>query len=246
MTDADVAGVDRAEFTTKSTLPTPTPTPTATGTATPTPTATATATATPTPTPTPSTGSITGVVSDASTGSPISGATVALDGPTNTTTTNASGAYAFTGVSVASHTVVAAKTGYTQNTASVTASDFVAVGGQLVATADIALEPTTPVTCDVATSIQTSPSGETTIVKGEGETITVAVLGADNCAVAGATVKASSANTSVVTVSPKSATTNASGLVQFTVTGKKKGSAKVSFKEGTAGLKAKVKVTVTK
>jgi len=117
----------------------------------------------------------------------------------------------------------------------------------LVATADIALTPTAPpVTCDVATSIQTSPSGEITIVKGEGDTITVAVLGADNCAVAGATVKASSNDTSKVTVDPKKTTTNAQGLAQFTVTGKKKGSAKVKFKESTAGLKAKVKVTVTK
>ena len=105
---------------------------------------------------------------------------------------------------------------------------------------------TAPVTCDVATSIQTSPSGEMTIVKGAEDTITVAVRGANNCAVSGDKVRASSNDTSKVKVSPSSATTNASGLATFTVKGKKKGSAKVTFKERTANLKAKVKVTVTK
>ena len=208
---------------------------------------TPTPTATPTPTPTPAeTGNITGQVTDADTGSPIAGAAVVLDVPTNNTTTNASGVYAFTGVSVASHTVASVATGYTQNTASVSASDFVSVGGQLVATADIELTATAPVTCDVATSIQTSPSGEMTIVKGTEDTITVAVRGDNNCAVSGVKVKASSNDTSKVKVSPSSATTNANGLATFTVKGKKKGSAKVTFKESTANLKAKVKVTVTK
>jgi hypothetical protein len=64
--------------------------------------------------------------------------------------------------------------------------------------------------------------------------------------VVGDTVKATSNNTGIATVSPSKAKTDASGQATFTITGNKKGSAKVTFKEKTANLKTKTTVTVTK
>ena len=215
-----------------------------TATSTATPTATVTATATPT-----QTGSITGTVTDADTGNPIAGATVAYgEGtspqdfvPIDQTTTGADGTYEFADVDAGSYLVAATATGYQPNATTATV-----VGGQ-TATANIALTSSatpTPVACDVATAI--SAPSTATVTKGDSTTVSITVTGANGCAVANDTVKATSNNTSIATVSPSKAKTDANGQATFTITGNKKGSAKVVFKEASAGLKAKTKVTVTK
>ena len=72
------------------------------------------------------------------------------------------------------------------------------------------------------------------------------VTGEDGCAVVGDKVKATSNNTSIATVSPSKVKTDANGQATFTITGNKKGSAKVKFRESTANLKTKVSVKVVK
>ena len=83
-------------------------------------------------------------------------------------------------------------------------------------------------------------------MKGDSTTVTVTVTGEDGCRVANDTVKATSNNTGIATVSPSKATTDANGQATFTITGNAKGSAKVTFKERTAELKTKTTVDVTK
>jgi len=100
----------------------------------------------------------------------------------------------------------------------------------------------TPVSCDVATAISAPTS--VTVVKGNSTTVTITVTGADGCMVANDKVKATSNNTSIATVSPSKATTDANGQATFTITGNKKGSAKITFKEKTANLKTKTTVNV--
>jgi M6 family metalloprotease-like protein len=103
----------------------------------------------------------------------------------------------------------------------------------------------TPVSCDVATAITSSPSA-VTVTKGDSTEVSVTVTGADGCAVVDDKVKATTNDTSIATVSPSKLKTNANGQATFTITGKKKGSAKVTFKEKTANLKTKVSVKVVK
>ncbi|MDO8094804.1 MAG: Ig-like domain-containing domain, partial [Candidatus Brocadiales bacterium] len=82
--------------------------------------------------------------------------------------------------------------------------------------------------------------------KGNSTEVTVTVTGENGCAVVNDKVKASSNDTSIATVSPSKAKTNANGQATFTITGNKKGSAKVTFKETTANLKTKTTVNVIK
>ena len=63
----------------------------------------------------PTTGSIAGTVTDASTSSPIAGATVAINGGASTTT-SASGAYTLSNLAPASYSLTASKTGYVSAT----------------------------------------------------------------------------------------------------------------------------------
>ncbi|MBI2489924.1 MAG: carboxypeptidase regulatory-like domain-containing protein [Planctomycetes bacterium] len=192
------------------------------------------------------TGNITGTVTDADTGSPIAGATVAYGEGTSPqdfvpiyqTTTGADGTYEFAGVDAGSYLVAAQATGYQPNAITVTV-----VGGETT-TANIALT-SSATSCDVATAITSSPS-TVTVAKGDSTEVTVMVTGEDGCAVVGDKVKATSNNTSIATVSPSKATTDANGQVTFTITGNKKGSAKVTFKETTANLKTKTMINVTK
>src|SRR5206468_1997670 len=59
----------------------------------------------------PTTGSISGLVTDASTSAPISGATVSISGGTPTTT-DGTGAYSFSGLAPATYSLTASKAGY--------------------------------------------------------------------------------------------------------------------------------------
>ena len=81
-------------------------------------------------------GSITGLVVDATTAAAISGATVTLSGAgSGSTTSNASGNYTFTSLANGGYTVTVAKTGYVSDSKQVTVSSSTAV------TANFALSP---------------------------------------------------------------------------------------------------------
>jgi hypothetical protein len=60
------------------------------------------------------------------------------------------------------------------------------------------------------------------------------------------TLQTSFSDSSIATVSPSKAKTDANGQATFTITGNKNGSAKVKFTEKTATLKTKTTVDVTK
>ncbi|HHT9106839.1 MAG TPA: RCC1 domain-containing protein [Candidatus Wujingus californicus] len=106
----------------------------------------------------------------------------------------------------------------------------------------------TPVSCDTATAIEASPT-ELTLQKKERDEITVTVTGDGGCPVEGDKVKAVVDENSkeVIKVSPKKQKTDANGQAVFTIkAGNETGNAKVTFKERTANLEAKVEVTVVK
>ncbi len=212
--------------------------------------------------PPPPPGNIAGVVTDAVTGAPIANATVVLGTLTpppdagdiiSTTKTNAQGGYAFQAVPVGSYGVAADATGYARSPADNIEAPVTVVSGETTR-ADFALLPIgatptptptpTPVTCDVAAAIDAPAS--VALVKGESTEVTVTVTGEDGCAVVGDKVKATSKDTGIATVSPSKVTTDANGQATFTITGTGKGSAKITFKESTADLKAKTTVDVTK
>ena len=153
-------------------------------------------------------------------------------------------------VPVGEYTLTASATGYEPSLRDVT------VESGETTTANFALEPVTtptitpivtatPELCDVATAI-TSSSSTVTVAKGNSTTVTVTVTGANGCAVVDDTVKASVNNSSIATVTPSKVKTDANGQATFTITGNKKGSAKVTFKDKTANLKTKTEVNVTK
>jgi len=73
---------------------------------------------TPTPTPPPSTGSISGIVTEKGTGTPLSGVTITVDG-TTTLTTGSDGSYTITNLSPGFHTLKFEKVGYKTATANV-------------------------------------------------------------------------------------------------------------------------------
>ncbi|HEX9562482.1 MAG TPA: carboxypeptidase regulatory-like domain-containing protein [Gemmatimonadaceae bacterium] len=84
---------------------------------------------------TPQGGSIAGVVTDATTGAPVSGASVSTQPPTSSVSTNAQGAYTISGAASGTYTVNASRSGYAPNSVQVTV-----MAGQ-TATAGIALTP---------------------------------------------------------------------------------------------------------
>lgn len=84
---------------------------------------------------TPQGGSIAGIVTDASNGQPIAGASVTTQPPTSSVTTNAQGGYSIPGIPGGTYTVTATRSGYASNSATV----GVTVGG--TATANLALVP---------------------------------------------------------------------------------------------------------
>jgi len=105
----------------------------------------------------------------------------------------------------------------------------------------------TPLGCQ-AVSIEAS-SNRLTLSKKASDEVTVTVTGDNGCPVQGDTVTASvnSTGKNVISVSPISATTDASGEATFTITAKNKtGNATVTFKEGNSNLRTKVKVKVVK
>jgi len=81
------------------------------------------------------TGTISGTVTDASTGNPISGASVSTNPTTLLVTTDAQGRFSISNVTPGSYTVSASASGYIAGSASVTVT-----GGQ-TATANLALQP---------------------------------------------------------------------------------------------------------
>lgn len=63
-------------------------------------------------------GNISGIIRDAATGQPVSGATVALTGSAKVTTSNAEGAFLFTGIPIGPHDIRITFVGYNQTTVS--------------------------------------------------------------------------------------------------------------------------------
>lgn len=101
----------------------------------------------------------------------------------------------------------------------------------------------------VTATTASAPPDELEIAKGDTEDVVITVTDDNGCPAAGVKVKkrVSSANNKKVSVSPLSATTDASGLVAFTIKAKKnKGYATVKFKVDGVKVKPKVKVALTK
>ena len=204
------------------------PTPSPTATVTPT----ATVVASPTAIPTPSGGVITGSVVDALTTLPIVGATVSTDTGGYSETTDATGFYQIVNVAAGGYLVTASATGYDSSSQPVT------VGEGAVVAANFALAPTPPTTptpivtptptpC-VVESITVSPTS-LKLKKKKSKTVTVTV----GCPDETVTATTTKAGRKVITITPASRTTDASGVAKFKIKAKTKaGNAKVTFKAG--------------
>jgi len=224
---------------------TPTPTP---GPATPTPTpgpATPTPTPTPTPGPTPTTGAIQVTVISSAVGQPIAGATVTVD-TGETGTTGADGTLVIPDVTAGDHTVTASATGFESSSQTVT----VTAGGVATVTFDLVLSGATPTptvtptpVCDAPEAISVSPTSLSLKRKKSGD-VTVTVT-CDDEGLEGQDVTATinAAGKKRISITPKRATTDASGAATFTITAKKKtGRARVTFKAGSVKKSMTVKV----
>jgi len=217
------------------------PTPSPTATVTPT----ATVVASPTAIPTPSGGVITGSVVDALTTLPIVGATVSTDTGGYSETTDATGFYQIVNVAAGGYLVTASATGYDSSSQPVTVGEGAVVAANFALAPTITTTPTptgspvlTPTpTCEPA-SVSVHPAS-LKLKKKKSKTVTVTVSG-DTCSVvAGETVtaKINTAGRKVITITPASRITDASGEAKFKIKAKKKaGNAKVTF---TAGGKKK-------
>lgn len=243
--NSDVAGIDRAEFTTVSTLPTPAPTAT--------PTTTATPVVSPTPTPGVTTGSVEGQVTDADTEAAIQGATVThLINPALTATTDAAGFYSISNVPAGDNPFSASATGYVQavKAVTVTAGETAPLDFELSAVVVSTPTPTatpTPECPDEVEATTASVDPDTlTLAKGDSEDVIVLVTGDNECPAQGVKVKRklTSANKKKIKVTPASAKTDENGEATFTVKAKKnKGKANVKF--GVKGVKVTPKVNVS-
>ena len=242
VTNSDVAGVDRAEFTTTSTLPTPTPTPTPG--ASPTATPVTTPTATPVTTPTPTTGTIQVSVISSALGQPVQGAAVSVDAA-SVGVTGTDGSLVISNVTAGDHTVAVTATGFESASQAVT----VTAGGVATATFDLVpagaptVTPTPTEICEPE-AVSVSPTSLKLKRKKSG-TVTVTVTGDAGCLVDGETVTATinSAGKKRISVSPTSDSTDEDGQATFTITAKNKtGNARVTFKAGDAKKSMTVKV----
>jgi hypothetical protein len=104
------------------------------------------------------TGSITGKVTNASSGALLSGATVSWSG--GSTTTNTSGVYTLTNVTAGTQKVTASKSGYLSRTLSVN------VTGGATATLNIAIATAGKITAKVLSPSGAVVSGATVTIKG--------------------------------------------------------------------------------
>ena len=242
VTNSDVAGVDRAEFTTTSTLPTPTPTPTPG--ASPTATPVTTPTATPVTTPTPTTGTIQVSVISSALGQPVQGAAVSVDAA-SVGVTGTDGSLVISNVTAGDHTVAVTATGFESASQAVT----VTAGGVATATFDLVpagaptVTPTPTEICEPE-AVSVSPTSLKLKRKKSGD-VTVTVTGANDCAVEGVSVTATinAAGKKRISISPTSESTDASGEATFTIKAKKKtGNARVTFKAGAVKKSMTVKV----
>jgi hypothetical protein len=102
----------------------------------------------------------------------------------------------------------------------------------------------TPTVCE-AELVSVSPS-TLSLKRKKSSTVTVTVTGYDGCAVEGETITATinAAGKKRISVSPTSASTDESGQASFTVTAKKAGNARITFKAG--GVKKSMTVKVRK
>ncbi len=124
----------------------------------------------------PTTGTIQGTVTDASTGSPLAGATVSVTGAaTLSATTGANGTYAFPNVPPGGVTLSASKAGYT----TATATGIVVAGGVLVFSPALSPAPTTGTLIGTVVDAVTNTSlaGAKIEVQGTGLSATTDVTG---------------------------------------------------------------------
>ncbi len=194
-------------------------------------------TSTPTPSPTPKTATLAVAVSDTD-GNVVVGATVTVDG--QTATTGANGSATFSNLATGDYTVTVSLTGY--DTATVDVTVVAPVTRQAV---KLSLT-----TCPDEVAATTASVDQVSLIlaKGSSYDVTITVTDDDDCPAQGVKVKrrVSSANNKKVSVSPTSATTDASGQVAFTIKAKKnKGNANVKFNVSGVKDKPKVKATLT-
>jgi len=99
----------------------------------------------------------------------------------------------------------------------------------------------TPSSCEAETIA--ASSSEIELQSGETEELTISVKGDNDCQAEGETVKAKvKKGKKSIMVSPKSEITDDEGNAAFTISAKKKGNAKITFKA--EGLKSKIKIKV--
>lgn len=188
----------------------------------------------------PDTGHITGRVTNAVDGTGINGAEISSGETVLTTTTtvnSVTGVYALPDLSVGDYTLTASATGFES------LSQIVTVIENETTIANFRLQPET---CEVATTIEVSPT-ELTLKKRQSNEVTVTVTGEDGCPVEGDTVKArvDKNGKKLIKVSPKKQKTDANGQAVFTIKAKNKtGIATVTFKD--AALSTTVTVSVVK
>lgn len=188
----------------------------------------------------PDTGHITGRVTNAVDGTGINGTEISSGETVLTTTTtvnSVTGVYALPDLSVGDYTLTASATGFES------LSQIVTVIENETTISNFRLQPET---CEVATTIEVSPT-ELTLKKRLSNEVTVTVTGEDGCPVERDTVKArvDKNGKKLIKVSPKKQKTDANGQAVFTIKAKNKtGIATVTFKD--AALSTTVTVSVVK
>jgi hypothetical protein len=225
-------------------IPTPTPSPTGSPGPSPTPGPSPIPTVTP-----PSGGVITGSVVDALTTLPIVGATISTDPVTETATTGPDGNYTILNVPAGDYTVTASATGYESSSLPVEGAVVTVVEGA-VSPANFALVPALPTTptpivtptptptpC-VVESITVSPTS-LKLKKKKSKTVTVTV----GCPDETVTATTTKAGRKIISISPASRVTDASGEAKFRIKAKTKaGNAKVTLKAGSKTKSMTVRV----
>ncbi len=186
-------------------------------------------------------GGIVGQVTDAVTGAPIAGASVAYGVGTSrqnftlidSTTTNAQGLYEFQGILCGEDYNVAARADGYENSTPQQAT--VVDGGRTQV--DFSLTPIetptpTPIICNEATDIDAEPDLLILRVKMR-NTVVVTVTGEDDCPVEGDIVRTKVFNPEIVMISPRRQVTDENGEAVFTIkSSDKAGNAVVIFRDG--------------
>lgn len=171
--------------------------------------------------------SISGIVTDATTGAPIESATVMVDPGGYSTMTDAAGEYIITDILSGDYVVIATARGYVSSSA-----QPAVVTCDETATVDISLISTEPAPECLAESLEVSQK-RLFLKRGETEEVIV-VVGGENCFVEGETIVANIGRIGFghMSVFPPSAITDDEGKVIFLITAERLGRGRVIFKAG--------------